>query len=130
MEEKERGGTQARKVESAVHLLLKPVLAVVFESHSGILQIESEIKAQLTWFQDNVGFKPTHVDGHQHVHVIPQVTSILARIMKERNITKTRNPSEDLDGCSWIEPPRKDFYLSVLQHAKTACEIFEKAGIW
>lgn len=83
----------------------------------------------MTWFQDNVRHLPTHIDGHQHVHVLPQVAVILSQLMKETNISKTRNPSEFLEKCSWIESPRKDFYLSVIRDAQASYDIFERAGI-
>lgn len=34
-------------------------------------QVREELEAQLSRFQELLGRNPTHVDGHQHVHVIP-----------------------------------------------------------
>ncbi|XP_056677331.1 carbohydrate deacetylase isoform X3 [Monodelphis domestica] len=34
-------------------------------------QVREELRAQLSRFRDLVGREPTHVDGHQHVHVLP-----------------------------------------------------------
>ncbi|XP_036305663.1 carbohydrate deacetylase isoform X5 [Pipistrellus kuhlii] len=34
-------------------------------------QVREELEAQLGRFQELLGRKPTHVDGHQHVHVLP-----------------------------------------------------------
>lgn len=34
-------------------------------------QVREELEAQLSRFQELLGGNPTHVDGHQHVHVLP-----------------------------------------------------------
>ncbi|XP_072455799.1 carbohydrate deacetylase isoform X2 [Notamacropus eugenii] len=34
-------------------------------------EVREELRAQLSRFQDLLGQEPTHVDGHQHVHVLP-----------------------------------------------------------
>lgn len=93
-------------------------------------QIRTEIAAQVGWFIQNVGCHPTHIDGHQHVHVLPMVSRVLVSVMKENKITYTRNPAEYVDNCSWIEPERKAFYQSVVQDAETACKLFKEAKIW
>lgn len=35
------------------------------------LQVREELEAQLSRFRELLGRSPTHVDGHQHVHVLP-----------------------------------------------------------
>lgn len=35
------------------------------------LQVQEELEAQLSRFRELLGKSPTHVDGHQHVHVLP-----------------------------------------------------------
>lgn len=34
-------------------------------------QVREELEAQLSRFRELLGRAPTHVDGHQHVHVLP-----------------------------------------------------------
>ncbi|KAM6165885.1 carbohydrate deacetylase isoform 1-T1 [Erethizon dorsatum] len=34
-------------------------------------QVREELEAQLSRFKELLGKPPTHVDGHQHVHVLP-----------------------------------------------------------
>ncbi|XP_030671756.1 carbohydrate deacetylase isoform X3 [Nomascus leucogenys] len=34
-------------------------------------QVREELEAQLSCFRELLGRAPTHVDGHQHVHVLP-----------------------------------------------------------
>lgn len=73
---------------------------------------------------------PTHIDGHQHVHIIPQVCKILAVVMKNAGIYWTRIPIErNFDGCAWIEEPRRSFYKSVMSQANDAKQVFSSHGV-
>uniref|UniRef100_A0AC11CQ84 YdjC chitooligosaccharide deacetylase homolog n=1 Tax=Ovis aries TaxID=9940 RepID=A0AC11CQ84_SHEEP len=36
-----------------------------------LAQVREELEAQLSRFRELLGRDPTHVDGHQHVHVLP-----------------------------------------------------------
>ena len=94
------------------------------------MQIEQEVQAQLQWFADNVGSSPTHIDGHQHVHAIPQVCDILAVLMENAGINWTRIPVEkNLDECVSFDEQRKSFFRSVEKEAQIAKETFSRHGI-
>ena len=43
----------------------------------GVEEIETEIGRQLDSFEKNLGFPPDHIDGHQHVHVLPGIRRTL-----------------------------------------------------
>jgi len=45
--------------------------------------LDAEILAQFTAFQDAFGRAPDYVDGHQHIHVFPQIGEALLRAMKK-----------------------------------------------
>jgi predicted glycoside hydrolase/deacetylase ChbG (UPF0249 family) len=45
--------------------------------------LEREIRAQLRAFQDAFGRPPDFVDGHQHVHIFPQVRDAFVRAIAE-----------------------------------------------
>lgn len=93
-------------------------------------EIKDEVQAQLQWFVNTVGSLPTHINGHQHVHVIPQVCEILATVMKENGVHWTRIPVEqNLDECVWVEESRKHFYKSVITEAEDARVVFSSHGI-
>lgn len=36
-----------------------------------MFQVEVELRAQVKLFQELTGHLPHHMDGHQHVHVLP-----------------------------------------------------------
>lgn len=49
------------------------VKCVVFAQRPNVLfpQVELELRAQVALFKDLTGHLPHHMDGHQHVHVLP-----------------------------------------------------------
>lgn len=57
-------------------------------------EVTREIKAQIEWFRTQVGADPTHVDGHQHVHVWPHVAPIVARVMRQSGLCAIRVPDD------------------------------------
>jgi chitin disaccharide deacetylase len=46
--------------------------------------IRQQIDAQLNAFEDGLGQAPAYVDGHQHVHQLPQVRDALLSALSER----------------------------------------------
>jgi predicted glycoside hydrolase/deacetylase ChbG (UPF0249 family) len=57
-------------------------------------EIERETRAQIVKFEELFGQRPAHVDGHQHVHLITLIAPIVARVMSELQILRTRIPRE------------------------------------
>lgn len=57
-------------------------------------EIRSEIRAQLEKFRQT-GLVLSHVDGHQHMHMLPVVLSTLAQLSGEFRIRASRIPSEE-----------------------------------
>lgn len=44
--------------------------------------LDAEIAAQVTAFHEAFGRAPDYIDGHQHIHVFPQVSEALVRVVK------------------------------------------------
>lgn len=69
---------------------------LVFKILSGQVK-KSELKKEIL-FQFNkltyYGIKPHHFDGHGHIHVIPQIASILSDLAKKEGIKYVRKPIE------------------------------------
>ncbi|MBN2804081.1 MAG: ChbG/HpnK family deacetylase [Deltaproteobacteria bacterium] len=55
--------------------------------------IRSEFRAQIQKIIDS-GIKPSHLDGHGHVHVYPGINKIIIELANEFNIKKIRLPAE------------------------------------
>lgn len=69
-----------------------------------LADIEKELRAQLDWFIDNAGSKPSHADGHQHVNVMPQLAPTIARVLGEYGVSTMRISDEHFDenSCPWL----------------------------
>jgi predicted glycoside hydrolase/deacetylase ChbG (UPF0249 family) len=46
--------------------------------------IEAECQAQITHFEESMGFLPRFIDGHQHVHQFPIIRDALMKVYNER----------------------------------------------
>jgi predicted glycoside hydrolase/deacetylase ChbG (UPF0249 family) len=57
-------------------------------SHLGLLdgkKIRTELESQFQEFRQQFGFEPDFIDGHQHVHQLPQVREILVDIINAQS---------------------------------------------
>jgi predicted glycoside hydrolase/deacetylase ChbG (UPF0249 family) len=48
--------------------------------------VEAALREQLSRFEDLRGAPPTHLDGHKHAHVAPEVLPAVARVAAERRL--------------------------------------------
>lgn len=58
-------------------------------------EVESEIEAQIRDFK-NTGLKLTHIDGHHHLHAVPEIFSLIVEKMVRHGI-KTIRLSREFD---------------------------------
>ena len=56
-----------------------------------IKELETQIEKVLA-----AGIKPTHIDSHQHMHVLPGIAGIVVRLCKKYGIKKIRIPGENI----------------------------------
>uniref|UniRef100_T1D6Z1 Carbohydrate deacetylase n=1 Tax=Crotalus horridus TaxID=35024 RepID=T1D6Z1_CROHD len=93
-------------------------------------EVKQELVAQVELFCQLTGHLPHHMDGHQHVHVLPEIRHVFAEVLEDYGITYTRVPIEpDLPRCGWIAPTLMDFYLGVEKDSLNTIEVFQKHGI-
>ncbi|XP_037734342.1 carbohydrate deacetylase [Chelonia mydas] len=93
-------------------------------------EVKQELTAQVDLFRELTGHVPHHMDGHQHVHVLPEVRRVFAQVLEEYGIQYTRVPVEPgLHSCAWIEPPLMDFYLGVEKDSLDTVDVFTRHGI-
>lgn len=57
-------------------------------------ELRAECEAQISRVEQ-LGVKISHLDSHQHLHVLPKVIDICLDLMKDHNIHKMRLPAED-----------------------------------
>lgn len=56
--------------------------------------IENEIETQLLKLKNN-NVDISHIDGHEHIHIIPSINKIVNKIAKKYNIERIREINED-----------------------------------
>lgn len=87
-----------------------------------------ELQSQIDKFIELCGRRPTHVDGHMHVHVLPGLCDIFAQVLSKNNIKWTRVPKEE-NLEKLFDNGRRCFYMSVVRQAVLAETTFTKAGL-
>ncbi|XP_074062693.1 carbohydrate deacetylase [Macrotis lagotis] len=93
-------------------------------------EVREELRAQLRRFRALLGRAPAHVDGHQHVHVLPGVRQVFAEVLREHGVRYTRVPAEPgLRRCPWLQPRQRTFALAVEEDARAATEVFAGLGL-
>lgn len=91
-----------------------------------------EIRAQHAFFVERSGRPPTHVDGHQHVHVIPQFVDCIAQTLSELGVCKVRMMLEHAaleKYTTGASDQRETFRQTVVKQAFAAKDTFSKYGI-
>lgn len=93
-------------------------------------QVEMELRAQVHRFRELTGHWPQHMDGHQHVHVLPEVRDVFAQVLSDLQIPYTRVPVEPgLHSCAWLPPHQRRFYTQVEKDALESIPVFSRFGI-
>ena len=62
---------------------------MLWKSHCRLFsseQIEDEIRAQLEQFMFVSGLRPDFIDGHQHIHHLPQIRNALLKVLAEKEL--------------------------------------------
>ncbi|XP_054629421.1 carbohydrate deacetylase [Dunckerocampus dactyliophorus] len=93
-------------------------------------QVEQELRDQIRLFQELTGHLPHHMDGHQHVHVLPEVREVFAQVLSDHRIPYTRVPVEPgLHSCTWLPAHLQSFYTQVEKDALDSVPVFRRYGI-
>src|SRR5258705_2229749 len=48
------------------------------------VEIKDELQRQLDHFERGLSFPPDHVDGHQHIHVVPGIREVVLETLAKR----------------------------------------------
>ncbi|KAF7200815.1 carbohydrate deacetylase-like [Nothobranchius furzeri] len=89
-------------------------------------QVELELRAQVRRFMVLTGHLPYHMDGHQHVHVLPDIREVFAQVLSDLRIPYTRVPVEPgLHSCTWLPAHLQTFYKQVEKDALNSIPIFK-----
>ena len=70
-----------------------------------LADVRTELEAQIRRVLD-AGLTPTHLDGHQHVHVLPGVAQVVFELAQAYGIRAVRYPAERVRGYMLTNPAR------------------------
>ena len=93
-------GPMPRLVTNGAFPELKTLMQKVLLGQLAAGEIRAEIGRQLDAFERHLGFPPDHVDGHQHVQVLPVIRTALLDELAARYTTRpplVRDPSDAAD---------------------------------
>jgi predicted glycoside hydrolase/deacetylase ChbG (UPF0249 family) len=68
-----------------------------------LTDVHKELDAQIRRARAH-GVRPTHLDGHQHVHVLPGVARVVAELARVNGIRAVRVPTERMRGYMLKDP--------------------------
>lgn len=83
--------TPARFSKSYIPFLIRYFAGLVKKE-----EIYAEFKNQILKVKKE-GFAITHLDSHQHIHMVPGILKIVIKLMKEENIDYVRFPKEKIN---------------------------------
>jgi predicted glycoside hydrolase/deacetylase ChbG (UPF0249 family) len=89
--------------------------------------VEREAAAQLERFAQLSGAPARHVDGHQHVHVVPALAAWLAPLLAAHGVASVRIPWEA--EVRIADPAQQRFYQGVRDDAAAARALYAGAGL-
>jgi len=87
-------------------------------------QVETELKAQIKWFTQKTDVKGAFAAAHHHVHVFPDIAPIVARLLREANITYVQLPLL-IESDVASHPTAK----AISDYAKSVKSVYSGAGI-
>lgn len=76
--------TPYRNVQGITFLPLSRLLWQAFSHQLQLSAIEAELHAQIDQFQNEMGFLPEFIDGHQHIHQFPIIRNALIKVHQQR----------------------------------------------
>ncbi|XP_074641541.1 carbohydrate deacetylase-like [Tubulanus polymorphus] len=90
--------------------------------------LKREMVAQIELFIKLTGVCPVHVDGHQHVHILPGVNQVFAEAVTSYGVNYTRLPYEiGLHDCDWfVSPSCLAFNEACIENAAASRKIFNQ----
>ncbi|XP_028400315.1 carbohydrate deacetylase-like [Dendronephthya gigantea] len=92
-----------------------------------MMHVKDEVEAQIETYIKLVGYPPNHVDGHQHIHICPEIRDTIAQVMISYSLHQIRIPLEP-HLASWFDG-NTVFYNHIFKEAKTAMDVYNKYQI-
>lgn len=93
-------------------------------------EIRRELAAQITALRDR-GIQPDHLDGHQHVHILPAAMRPVLEVAREQGITWIRIPAERAGSFRYepVSPALAEEARFFAGHAEAARALLPGSGV-
>jgi predicted glycoside hydrolase/deacetylase ChbG (UPF0249 family) len=65
-------------------------------------EIKAELSAQIEKVM-SLGLSISHIDGHHHIHILPQMAPLICKLAREYKIPAVRLPLSRRQGMRWVE---------------------------
>jgi predicted glycoside hydrolase/deacetylase ChbG (UPF0249 family) len=88
-------------------------MARLLSSSINKTEVEAELRAQIEKAL-SLGIRPTHLDGHQHMHVMPGIFPIVAKLAVQYHIPAVRFPVGPWTGMTPVPRALEKFFLERL----------------
>ena len=79
-----------------------------------LADVETELRGQIAKIR-RAGIRPTHLDGHKHVHIVPGVSDIVVRLAQEFSVSSVRCPMEEPPGLFYMLDRQRVSRSSILK---------------
>jgi chitin disaccharide deacetylase len=73
------------------------LLGLRLRGRISLAEVRLELAAQLKRVRD-AGIAVSHIDGHQHVHVLPGIAAVVAELAEQHGVAAVRYPAERVRG--------------------------------
>jgi len=97
--------TEALGDARGLYLPLSRLIALAYLRRLDQAVLRAQVARQLDDFEDAMGRAPDFVDGHQHVHQLPQLRSVLLAELERRYASGHPNTGRPYAGRSYAESP-------------------------
>jgi len=84
-----------------LHLTPSRLWKAIAMRRVSLADVETELRAQIAKIR-RAGIRPTHFDGHKHVHIVPGVSDIAVRLAQEFSVSSVRCPMEEPPGLFYM----------------------------
>ncbi len=105
----------------------QPFVQALLQGKLPVEAIRREFEAQITRVIQ-AGIKPTHVDGHKYIHLLPGITAIAAQVARQLGIPVMRVPCRSGDRLL-SRPVRVPGLMALLMMGMVAAPVAHRAGL-
>ncbi len=94
----------------------------------GSAEVRAEVTAQIRRVRE-AGLTPTHLDSHQHLHVLPEVLEVVMAVAQAEGIRVVRVPAEDRASGNGVSGARRGQVRALARLARRGARRMRASGV-